>query len=40
MALDPNRWTLKTQEAIQEAVNRAKAANNAEVFDRLEPRTA
>ncbi len=31
MALDPNRWTLKTQEAIQEAINRAKAANNAEV---------
>jgi ATP-dependent Clp protease ATP-binding subunit ClpB len=31
MALDPNRWTLKTQEAVQEAINRAKAANHAEV---------
>ncbi|MDP1793833.1 MAG: Clp protease N-terminal domain-containing protein, partial [Acidimicrobiales bacterium] len=31
MALDPNRWTLKTQEAIQEAINRAKAGNHAEV---------
>ena len=31
MALDPTRWTLKTQEALQEAINRAKAANHAEV---------
>ncbi len=31
MAMDPNRWTLKTQEAIQHAVTRAKANNNAEV---------
>ena len=31
MALDPNRWTLKTQEAIQEAISRAKAGNHAEV---------
>ncbi|MBA2609207.1 MAG: AAA family ATPase [Actinobacteria bacterium] len=29
--MDPNRWTLKTQEAIQHAVTRAKANNNAEV---------
>ncbi len=31
MALDPNRWTLKTQEAIQDAISRAKSANHAEV---------
>ena len=31
MALDPNRWTLKTQEAFNAAVDRARAANNPEV---------
>ncbi|HVV36756.1 MAG TPA: AAA family ATPase [Acidimicrobiales bacterium] len=31
MPLDPNRWTLKTQEALQEAISRAKASNNPEV---------
>ena len=31
MALDPNRWTLKTQEAFQEATRLAQAGNNAEV---------
>jgi len=31
MALDQNRWTLKTQEALQAAVERAHAQNNAEV---------
>ena len=31
MALDPNRWTLKTQEAFNAAVERAGAANNPEV---------
>ena len=31
MAIDPNRWTLKTQEAIQDAITRAKANNHAEV---------
>jgi ATP-dependent Clp protease ATP-binding subunit ClpB len=31
MALDPNRWTLKTQEALQSATDLARAANNAEV---------
>ena len=31
MALDPNRWTQKTQEAIGRAVDTAKAENNPEV---------
>ncbi|MBK9179997.1 MAG: AAA family ATPase [Acidimicrobiales bacterium] len=31
MALDPNRWTLKTQEAIQAAIDGARSANNPEV---------
>ena len=31
MALDPNRWTLKTQEAVQAATDSARAASNPEV---------
>ncbi|HKX66068.1 MAG TPA: Clp protease N-terminal domain-containing protein, partial [Intrasporangium sp.] len=31
MALDPNRWTLKVQEAFSAAVEAAKAASNPEV---------
>ena len=31
MALDPNKWTLKTQEAFSAAVEQAKALNNPEV---------
>src|SRR4051812_28367859 len=31
MPLDPNRWTLKTQEAFNAAVDLAKAKNNPEV---------
>jgi len=31
MAIDPNRWTLKTQEAVQAATDLARAQNNAEV---------
>jgi len=31
MALDPNRWTLKAQEAFTDATERAKAADNPEV---------
>src|SRR5579871_610241 len=31
MALDPNRWTLKTQEALQGAQRLAESSNNAEV---------
>ncbi|MEY2417626.1 MAG: ATP-dependent Clp protease ATP-binding subunit ClpB [Actinomycetota bacterium] len=31
MPLDPNRWTLKTQEALQEAIARAKSSNHPEV---------
>jgi ATP-dependent Clp protease ATP-binding subunit ClpB len=31
MALDPNRWTLKTQEAFNAAVESARAASNPEV---------
>ncbi len=31
MALDPNRWTLRTQEAFTKAVDAAKAASNPEV---------
>ena len=30
MALDPNRWTLKTQEAMQAAVEAARRASNPE----------
>ena len=31
MTLDPNRWTLKTQEAVRDAIALAKDAHNAEV---------
>ncbi|MEY4130377.1 MAG: hypothetical protein RLZZ31_501 [Actinomycetota bacterium] len=31
MALDPNRWTLKTQEAVNSALSAARAASNPEV---------
>jgi ATP-dependent Clp protease ATP-binding subunit ClpB len=31
MALDPNRWTLKTQEAVNDAVSSARSASNPEV---------
>ena len=31
MVMDPNRWTLKTQEAVNAAVTRATADNNPEV---------
>ena len=31
MALDPNRWTLKVQEAFSAAVDAAKQASNPEV---------
>ncbi|MEO6318942.1 MAG: AAA family ATPase [Acidimicrobiales bacterium] len=31
MALNPNRWTLKTQEAVSQAVEQAKVASNPEV---------
>ena len=31
MALDPNRWTLKTQEAMQAAVDAVRHASNPEV---------
>src|SRR5437868_6543292 len=31
MALDPNRWTLKTQEAFQAAIDNARARSNPEV---------
>ena len=31
MAIDPNRWTLKTQEAFNAAVETAKARSNPEV---------
>jgi ATP-dependent Clp protease ATP-binding subunit ClpB len=31
MAFDPNRWTIKTQEAVQAAVGLARERNNAEV---------
>src|SRR2546423_13047225 len=30
MALDPARWTLKTQEAMQAAIDAARAASNPE----------
>ena len=32
MALDPNRWTLKTQEALSEATRLAESARNPEVL--------
>ena len=31
MAIDPNRWTVKTQEAFNAAVDRARSANHPEV---------
>jgi len=31
MTLDPNRWTLRTQEAVRDAIALAKASHNAEV---------
>jgi len=31
MAFDPNRWTIKTQEAVQAALERARQASNPEV---------
>src|SRR5436189_4594525 len=31
MAIDPNRWTLKTQEAFNAAVDGARSRNNPEV---------
>jgi len=31
MALDPNRWTLRTQQAVNAAASEARALNNAEV---------
>src|SRR2546423_4623838 len=31
MAIDPNRWTLKTQEAFNAAVDQARTRNNPEV---------
>ena len=31
MALDPNRWTIKTQEAFSAAVEAAKQRSNPEV---------
>src|SRR3954452_13624085 len=31
MALDPNRWTLKTQEAVNLAIAAARSASNPEV---------
>jgi ATP-dependent Clp protease ATP-binding subunit ClpB len=31
MSFDPNRWTLKTQEALRDAINLAKESHNAEV---------
>src|SRR4051794_5425375 len=31
MALDPNKWTLKTQEAFNAAVDQARTRNNPEV---------
>ena len=29
--MDPNRWTLKTQEAFNTAISRARTDNNPEV---------
>src|SRR2546421_9683721 len=31
MAIDPNRWTLKTQEAFQAAADQARSRNHPEV---------
>ena len=31
MSINPDRWTLKTQEAFSSAVERARSANNPEV---------
>ncbi|MEO1064305.1 MAG: Clp protease N-terminal domain-containing protein, partial [Actinomycetota bacterium] len=31
MALDPNRWTIKTQEAMQAAIEAARSSSHAEV---------
>src|ERR1700678_2073225 len=31
MSINPDRWTIKTQEALSSAVERARAASNAEV---------
>ena len=31
MAMDPNRWTLKTQEAFNAAISRAQTDNHPEV---------
>ena len=31
MAIDPNRWTLKTQEAFATAADRARTLNHAEI---------
>ena len=31
MPLDPNKWTLKTQEAFSAAVEQAKSLNNPEI---------
>ena len=31
MALDPNRWTIKTQEAVQAALDAARTASNPEL---------
>ncbi len=31
MSLDPNRWTIKTQEAVQAAINAARSASHPEV---------
>ena len=35
MAIDPNRWTLKTQEAFSAAVENARAQNHPEVLREL-----
>src|SRR5688500_417591 len=32
MAFDPNRWTIKTQEAFNAALESARSANHAEVL--------
>ena len=31
MAVDPNKWTIKTQEAVAAAIERAKADSHPEV---------
>ena len=33
--MDPNRWTLKTQEAVNAAVSRAAADNNPELAEKI-----